>query len=156
MQRNGDAHAAVKIGHDGVEHGRVFQPADGRHFGQVLVCLAEGVAARAVQPRRAVLCFIFGDHLFAAAAVPRHRMAGKGIIGRGDAARDQRIDEGNEAARMAARHRDAGRRRDGGAVFLRKLGKAVRPARRRAVGCGCVDDAHVPVAAGTKIRCPPR
>ena len=54
-----------------------------------------------------LVCLIFGDHLLAAAAVARERVARQQCVRRQDARLDERIGEHDEAAGVAAGHGDA-------------------------------------------------
>ena len=82
--------------------------------------------------------FIFRDHLFASAAVPRYGMTHERIIPAGNPAGDQRIHEGNKPACMTARYRDPGGSFDLPSVVCGKFGKTVCPAGLRPVRRGGV------------------
>ena len=113
------------------------------HLGQVLVGGRGGVLRGRVHRRAVGAGGVVGDLLFAAAAVSGQRMGGQRVVGGQNAARDQRVHERAEAARVAARDGDAGRAGDGLAPVGGQLGKAVDPARRGAVRGRRVDDAHM-------------
>ena len=132
-ERDARLHAAVEIRHDRREHRRVRQTRDRAHLAQVLVLLREGVLpGRGVQGVGRV-CLIFGDHLLAAPAVARERVARQQRVRRQDARLDERIGEHDEAAGVAAGHGDALGRSDRCLALGRQLRKAVHPARRGAV-----------------------
>ena len=95
------------------------QTRDRAHLAQVLVLLREGVLpGRGVQGV-GLVCLIFGDHLLAAAAVARERVARQQRVRRQDARLDERIDEHDEAAGVAAGHGDALGRSDRGLALGR-------------------------------------
>ena len=73
LQGKGDKHAAEKVDDDGLEHGRGFKPADVNNFRQVLVRLRNRIGARSAHGSGKIRGLIFGDHFFAAAAVPGER-----------------------------------------------------------------------------------
>ena len=79
------------------------------------------------------VCLVLGDHLLAAAAVARERVARQQRVRRQDARLDERVDQHDEAAGVAAGHRDALGRTDRGLALGRQLREAVRPAGGRAV-----------------------
>ena len=80
-----------------------------------------------------LVCLILGDHLLAAAAVARERVARQQRVRRQDARLDERVDQHDEAAGVAAGHRDALGRTDRGFALGRQLREAIRPAGGRAV-----------------------
>ena len=99
----------------------------------------EAVNALGVVTAVALGILIFCDHLFAAARIAGERRAGKGKVLRDNAACDERINRGNEAARVAARVGNAPGAGDRGAVRLGQLRKAVIPVRVGAVCGRCID-----------------
>ena len=80
-----------------------------------------------------LVCLILGDHLLAAAAVARERVARQQRVRRQDARLDERVDQHDEAAGVAAGHRDALGRTDRGLALGRQLREAIRPAGGRSV-----------------------
>ena len=139
---DGHFHAAVEVGDDRAENRGCIQSADGGHFRQVLVGLGDTVLARRVQKRIARFAFVVRDHLFAAAGIACDGEACQfGVCGN-IFRLDERRDERDETAGMAARIRDAA----GGGDFFTlagQFGEAVGPCGIDAVGGGCVDDGGV-------------
>ena len=76
-QRYGHFHARVIRSHDGAEDGRNVQPANGFHFGQMLMGLGKAVLPGRVQKRIAVFALIHGNHLLSAAGIAGEGKAGQ-------------------------------------------------------------------------------
>ena len=110
------------------------------HFGKVLVMKPQRIEAGRIERAVSFFRLVLGDALLARARVAADRVADEGIVLRRDAVRDERIDEGDKAARITTRVGDALGALDGLSVRRRELGEAVSPAFRRAVRRRSVDD----------------
>ena len=109
------------------------QARDGAHLAQVLVLLCKTVLPGGNVQGVEGVRLILGDHLLAAAAVARERVARQQRVRRQDARLDERVDQHDEAAGVAAGHRDALGGTDRGLALGRQLRETVRPAGGRAV-----------------------
>ena len=140
VERDVHRHAAGEIADIRREDGRMRERAHLLHFGKVLVMKPQRIEAGRVERTVSLFRLVLGDALLARARVAADRVADEGIVLRRDAVRDQRIDEGDKAARITAGIGDALGALDGLSVKRRELGEAVCPALRRAVRRGSVDD----------------
>lgn len=113
--------------------------------GQMFMHLRKTVLSGAVELVGAFLCFVFGNHGFAAAAVSRQAVSGEGIIGSNDTQMHQWICRRNEPCGVTAGVGNAFGLDDGFSVCRRKFREAVSPTFCRSVSGAGINDAGIGV-----------
>ena len=139
-QEDGGGHALIEVAQNGGEDGSLIQTADLLHFGQMLVCQGGAVDPVTFVPDVPVGVLIFGDQILAAAGVAGEGIGRQGEIRGKNAAADQGVHCGDEAAGVTAGVGDPGGGDDLLPVGRRQLREAVGPGGVGPVGGGGVDD----------------
>ena len=133
-----DLHPAVEIRHNGAEYRREHQAGHRLHFRQVLVLLGKGILPRGGIAGRPVLFLILCNHLLASAGISRQAEAGQKHVRSKVSRLNQRINQGDKTAGMAAGNRDALRSAHSMRMRLRQFGETVGPAGTGPVCGGCI------------------
>ena len=140
MKRNSYSHSVEVVANVRIENRFVGKPRDFFHFRQMLVFLRERVFSRRFQFKIALRIFVLRDGFFSRAAVSRNRVAYHRIIRRNNSTLNERIDERDKAACVAAWNGYALRGNYFLSEFRAEFWKAIRPVGIRPVRRGSVDD----------------
>ena len=147
VETDRDFHAGVVIRDDGREERCLAELADLHDLRKMLVLLGEAVLAGRGERKRLFL-FVFLDHFFAAAAVAGEGYDVERVIDRKDACVDERIQDRDRAAGVAAGDGDLLCFADGLVLLGREFREAVDPVFLGAVGRGGVKDANAGAFGG--------
>ena len=140
VEADGDFHAFEEVVHHRGKEGRFTEVAHFHDFRKVLMVLG-----KAVLPGRfevgSFFFIVLGNHFLSAAAVAGEGEAVEGVVDGKDACMDQGVEDGNNAAGMAAWNGYFLRFGNGFFLVFGKFRESVYPVVVGTVGSGCVKDA---------------